>query len=219
MDSKKPEPTIIPGITEALHPGVGNGVALESDKHAFLLRVPDPSKYLETYFGLKPEDLEPLRAASHLPEAKQEIDLGQQPEETAPESEILRKPEVKSSTEEEHEKAPKTGKRLKKAVKSIQREESVDPELKTMETKTESTLSPFTQWLKGLSGSEYVHPYDDDFALRQESPLAGEGISETYADLLAAQGYKDQAIEMYKRLIEKYPEKSGFFAAKIEALS
>ena len=218
MDSKKPEPTIIPGITEALHPGVGNGAALETDQHSWLLRIPDPSKYLETYFGLKPEDLEPSRDSSPFPEAKKEIDLIQHPETLADPTDALEKNKV-TTTAEELEKAPKTGKRLKKAVKSIQREESVEPELNTMESKTESTLSPFTQWLKGLSGSEYVHPYDDDFALRQESPLAGEGISETYADLLAVQGYKEQAIEMYKRLMEKYPEKSGFFAAKIEALS
>ncbi len=54
--------------------------------------------------------------------------------------------------------------------------------------------------------------------LPRVSGPGGEGISETFADLLAAQGYKEQAIEMYIKLMEKYPEKSGFFAAKIEAL-
>ena len=80
------------------------------------------------------------------------------------------------------------------------------------------SLTPFTQWLKELGGADYVHPYDDDFALNQEKGTLNEVISETYADLLAAQGYKDRAIEMYLRLIEKYPEKSSFFAAKIQAL-
>lgn len=79
-------------------------------------------------------------------------------------------------------------------------------------------LSPFTQWLKELGGADYVHPYDDDFALNQEKGELNEVISETYANLLAAQGYKERAIEMYLRLIEKYPEKSSFFAAKIQAL-
>jgi hypothetical protein len=83
---------------------------------------------------------------------------------------------------------------------------------------TESSLTPFTQWLKNLRGSDYVHPYDDDFAVEQVNGLAGEGISETFADLLAAQGYHEQAIEMYTKLIQKFPEKSRFFAAKIEAL-
>jgi hypothetical protein len=80
------------------------------------------------------------------------------------------------------------------------------------------SLSPFTQWLKELGGGDYVHPYDDDFALKQEEGALNEVISETYANLLASQGYKERAIEMYLKLIEKYPEKSSFFAAKIEAL-
>ena len=63
-----------------------------------------------------------------------------------------------------------------------------------------------------------MHPYEDDFAFAQGSGPSGEGITETFADLLASQGYKEQAIEMYIKLMEKYPEKSGFFAAKIEAL-
>ena len=74
------------------------------------------------------------------------------------------------------------------------------------------------QWLKGLKGSEYVHPYDDDFAFVQSTGPAKEGISETFAELLASQGYKEQALEMYRKLMEKYPEKSGFFAAKLKAL-
>lgn len=72
--------------------------------------------------------------------------------------------------------------------------------------------------MKGLRGSEYVHPYGDDFAIHQSLGEGGEGVSETFADLLASQGYKEQAIAMYTKLIEKFPEKSRFFAAKIEAL-
>lgn len=43
-------------------------------------------------------------------------------------------------------------------------------------------------------------------------------ISETYANLLATQGYTQKAIELYQRLMLKFPEKSGYFAAKIEEL-
>jgi hypothetical protein len=82
----------------------------------------------------------------------------------------------------------------------------------------ESSLSPFTVWVKGLLGSEYVHPYEADYAIEKGAEPGDEGISETFADLLAAQGYKDQAITMYTKLIEKFPEKSSFFAAKIKAL-
>ncbi len=44
-------------------------------------------------------------------------------------------------------------------------------------------------------------------------------ISETLARLYAQQGHRDRAIEMYRRLIALYPEKSAFFAAQIEALT
>jgi hypothetical protein len=69
-----------------------------------------------------------------------------------------------------------------------------------------------------LRGSEYVHPYGDDFALEHLSGPGKAGISETFAELLAAQGYKEQARAMYRDLMAEYPEKSSFFAAKIEAL-
>lgn len=116
-------------------------------------------------------------------------------------------------------KNPQAGKLVRKAAKSVKRQEK--EQIKAQEIKyppPENDLSPFTQWLKGFAGSDYVHPYEDDFAFAQGAGSSGEGISETFADLLAAQGYKDQAIEMYIKLVEKYPEKSGFFAAKIEAL-
>jgi hypothetical protein len=112
----------------------------------------------------------------------------------------------------------KAGKLVRRAAKSVRRHEDEKKAVSQELTLTESTLSPYTQWLKGLKGSEYVHPYDDDFAFVQGSGPAKEGFSETFAELLVSQGYKEQAVEMYVKLKEKYPEKSGFFAAKIEAL-
>lgn len=119
----------------------------------------------------------------------------------------------------EEEKSAKAGKLIRKAAKSVKRQEDTKLQPGYQDyTSSETSLSPYTKWLKSLAGSEYVHPYEDDFALAQGGGPAGEGISETFADLLAGQGYKEQAIEMYMKLMEKYPEKSGFFAAKIEAL-
>ncbi|GAB4494469.1 MAG: hypothetical protein OHK0019_20900 [Saprospiraceae bacterium] len=43
-------------------------------------------------------------------------------------------------------------------------------------------------------------------------------ISETLARLLAKQGYRDKAIDMYERLRLTFPEKSAYFAAEIEKL-
>lgn len=60
---------------------------------------------------------------------------------------------------------------------------------------------------------------------RKSHPIAEKSVhesedvlSETLADLLAIQGYMDKAIDMYKRLSLIFPEKSAFFALKIEEL-
>jgi hypothetical protein len=44
-------------------------------------------------------------------------------------------------------------------------------------------------------------------------------VTETYAAILAGQGKKQKAIEMYERLRLKYPDKSTYFAQKIEELN
>ncbi len=117
------------------------------------------------------------------------------------------------------EKLPAEGKRMKKIIQAAEDEIVKQPEKsRRPEPSTETTLSPFTHWLKNLRGSEYVHPYNDDYALDQLANSTKGGISETFAELLAGQGYRDQAIEMYKLLMTRFPEKSSFFAAKIEAL-
>jgi hypothetical protein len=48
--------------------------------------------------------------------------------------------------------------------------------------------------------------------------LGEEIVSETLARLLARQGHKEEAIEMYQKLIVKYPEKGATFAAALEKL-
>ena len=45
-----------------------------------------------------------------------------------------------------------------------------------------------------------------------------EVVSETLAELLVRQGRYDKAIEMYKRLLLLFPEKSDYFASKIDNL-
>jgi hypothetical protein len=118
------------------------------------------------------------------------------------------------------EEKVKAGKRVRKLAEK-EEEKTIESNRKIREQFTggpEEQLTPFTSWLKSLKGSEYVHPYEDDFAFLQTEGPVREGISETYADLLAAQGYREQAIDMYRRLMEKFPEKNRFFAAKIDAL-
>ena len=254
-----------PGIAEAIHPEIGNGVSWETDLHPYILRSPDPTKVLENLLN-DAETKSIIPASQYQPEAiliesdydsseiittgKLEVieeDVRTETDDTyfqdenfvspTPKKEkIKRDPRKKSKNpdtdppsgeespgQEEagdnQPKTPKAGKLVRKAAKTVRKQEEDEQKaIKQDLTLTESTLSPYTQWLKGLRGSDYVHPYDDDFAFVQGTGPAKEGISETFAELLASQGYKDQAVEMYKKLMEKYPEKSGFFAAKIEAL-
>lgn len=44
-------------------------------------------------------------------------------------------------------------------------------------------------------------------------------ISENLADIFITQGKLDKAIDIYKKLIWKFPQKKGYFAARIEELS
>jgi hypothetical protein len=306
-----------PDLTDAIHPELGNGALFEENLHAFLLRIPDPSKILES--KLKDEAIVIQTAVSPVVEAKmvtqsdtiEEVsasvelkvskkdDITKDKKKSTAESEsteptksppatpviskkstgrkkiaspVSKEPELKKevlSPQKALKKASRPGKLVRKAAKSEERKlkatsapkkskakktpekapekvqaakpvarktvrKTVDKkplsnagrkqvsqnQKSTRETQVplEMELSPYIQWLKSLSGTDYVHPYDDDFALHQGLGDNREGISETYADLLAAQGHIEQAIEMYMRLIEKYPEKSSFFAAKIEGL-
>ena len=50
------------------------------------------------------------------------------------------------------------------------------------------------------------------------SPATPEVASETLAELLAAQGHHERAVEMYEQLSLRYPAKSATFAARIAAL-
>jgi uncharacterized Zn finger protein len=117
----------------------------------------------------------------------------------------------------------RTGKRIRKAVDAV-RESEEGPAVRPGTPPSPETqlhpmgLSPFVTWLKRLSGSEYVHPYEEEGLSDILDGKHQEVASETLADLLATQGYTDRAIGMYEALMRKYPEKSAFFAAKIQAL-
>lgn len=246
MDDPKHKHIPAPGLPESLHPEIGNGSAWESDKHNLLLRLPDPAKLLESWSpalvssvpleasvpadasaalvetpDLSDPDLtEPVKRDADVPEAdsknkkkkKKKHKLREEPESTPTE-------EHGDSQESSLVSPPKAGKRLRKAAERIHQQEELPHMAENEDIKQlDSSLSPFTRWLKNLAGSEYVHPYEDDFALAGSQHPPKQGISETFADLLASQGHILKAIEMYNRLMEKYPEKSAFFAAKIEAL-
>ena len=58
----------------------------------------------------------------------------------------------------------------------------------------------------------------DSDADSEDDDLFGGIITETLAELLANQGQIEKAIKMYEKLSLIFPNKSAFFAAKIEQL-
>jgi hypothetical protein len=262
MDDREDQKAPKQGIPEALHPGIGNGSAWETDPHFLALRTVDPLTDLDPFLldgderssillkwkSLSEEESSLQGEASdqaifHAPVSEHgtedipERDKKKKkkhknsrepfttPEWIDPDHLILKEDPNKLSESSENQIIDKTpakpeGKRVKKALKKAKKEElKISSEMKHVtNTKYDAGLSPFTSWLKGLRGSEYVHPYEDDYALGQQGDPREAGISETFADLLVAQGFREKAIEMYGLLMTKYPEKSSFFAAKIEAL-
>jgi hypothetical protein len=89
-------------------------------------------------------------------------------------------------------------------------------------------LSPYCQWLLSLNDPDFEAKKaraeerarkkkveaDAKKSVRQSDAI----ISESLAEILAAQGHKDRAKKMYSLLMHKYPEKISYFAAKIENL-
>ncbi|HEX5112576.1 MAG TPA: hypothetical protein VFV79_07005 [Saprospiraceae bacterium] len=232
MKDQEKKNRIKPGLEEALHPEIGNGAAWTADDHNFSLSTPDPLKAWDEQI-IDEAAREKTLSAWNAPFGEKEItestpirmtaEIKTQTEHTSEmdeEEEIFGHVESKKERKKKEKAAHKFSKRIKKVADKVKKEQKESRAGKTtiFSGGEESNLSPFTHWLKGLKGSEYVHPYHDDFALGHGQGASGEVISETYADLLAAQGYKDQAIAMYTQLKEKFPEKSSFFAAKIEAL-
>ncbi len=71
--------------------------------------------------------------------------------------------------------------------------------------------------IKGKVAAEAPTSQKDD--LSEKSLIYGENIiSETLAQILIKQGKKDKAIEVFKKLIWKFPQKKAYFAAQIEDL-
>ncbi len=73
-----------------------------------------------------------------------------------------------------------------------------------------------------LSEQPRIKPNPDDIPAGQLSPESIEDhpelVSETLAELLVKQGKTDRGIAIYKKLSLMFPEKSSYFAKKIESI-
>ena len=82
------------------------------------------------------------------------------------------------------------------------------------EEETEGKEDEFYSWLETLKSVEQSSDADSPTLELEDKDLASEGL----AELLINQGHYAKAIEMYRLLQLKNPQKSSFFAAQIEKL-
>ena len=87
-----------------------------------------------------------------------------------------------------------------------------------------SGTSDYVLWLCSLSGKDVKTKKKQkkkskiDETVKRSITKSDTIISEPLADLLASQGHSADAIKMYDQLILKFPEKSVYFAAKIDKI-
>jgi len=88
--------------------------------------------------------------------------------------------------------------------------------------KTREQIEIIDQFIKtkpNLTPASTSSEENPDLASTLKSGEFGDNIvSETLAEILIRQGKKDKAIEVYKKLIWKFPQKKAYFAAQIEEL-
>jgi len=92
----------------------------------------------------------------------------------------------------------------------------IDPE----SPKTKEQIAIIDQFIKAQPS---IKPKTDktppsDLTDIKSGEFADNIISETLAEILIRQGKKEKAIEVYRKLIWKFPQKKAYFAAQIEEL-
>ncbi len=98
-------------------------------------------------------------------------------------------------------------------------------ESKTADDKLGQQVKTFTQWLRSMKKIYVEEKKELDKNLEQavvtmasESNQLTEVITETMADVLIKQGKLSQAIDLYRKLSLLHPEKSVYFASRIDEL-
>ncbi len=143
--------------------------------------------------------------------------------------EVVIQEEVTEESHEEMEAVATTQKVKKKKKVKVKAGKGLRWSSMTPSDYKIKTLDPFTEWINKIDGVE-VNPTVEVKKSKKGKKKKKKGMhmesleqkpeiaSEQLADLLVNQGHIQQAIEMYERLSLKYPEKSSFFAGKIEII-
>lgn len=101
-------------------------------------------------------------------------------------------------------------------IEDIKTKKKIDPE----SPKTKEQIEIIDQFIKAqptIKPKANATP-PSDLTDVVSGEFADNVVSETLAKILIRQGKKDKAIEVYKKLIWKFPQKKVYFAAQIEEL-
>jgi tetratricopeptide (TPR) repeat protein len=131
----------------------------------------------------------------------------------------------KNEPEEKKKRSP--GRPRKKIDGEVQEGEPFIEEIKTSKKKidpeslkTKEQIAIIEQFIKAQPSikPKPVPVNPADLAGTNNDDFSDTIVSETLAQILIRQGKKDKAIEVYKKLIWKFPQKKAYFAAQIEDL-
>lgn len=142
------------------------------------------------------------------------------------EDEVIKEPSKKKKKKaskkvktEDKKETTKKAKKKDSSSKSIKK--NLQPGRKSTAKEQSEIINKFIQeepsiGTKSLDKKEEDAPSTD---LSEASVSFGEDlISENLAQILVTQGKKGKAIDIYKKLIWKFPQKKAYFASQIEAL-
>ena len=101
-------------------------------------------------------------------------------------------------------------------IEDIKTKKKIDPE----SPKTKEQIEIIDQFIKAQPTikPKATPVQQTDLAEVKSGEYADNIVSETLAEILIRQGKKDKAIEVYRKLIWKFPQKKVYFAAQIEEL-
>lgn len=139
----------------------------------------------------------------------------------------------KSKKKKTKNKSEKSKKKKKKGSKKKDQKSNKPMQIegrKSSESETDlNGLSDFSAWLLAQSKESHINPLRKKSKKKKKKKLKQKLakkkkqknkrlVSEPLADLLASQGHIKDAIDMYQKLSLIIPEKSVFFAAKIDKI-
>ncbi|MEQ8474862.1 hypothetical protein [Fulvivirga sp.] len=138
---------------------------------------------------------------------------------------VSAKAPVKKATEKQAVTKPATSKTAEKkpAAKKTEVKKKTEAKSKPVKPALEEQIKIIDTFIdkKPSISSRAVKTVDNDQKdLSVDSTTFGEDlISENLAQILIEQGKNEKAIDIYKKLIWKFPQKKSYFAAQIEALT